>query len=235
MADRPTFEALPVRTYEFGDPRVKSLELREDPTGQWAGGVGSTVWDAGLVLAKYIERLFGAGPVPLDTTFASTAKTREFRLPEGASVLELGSGTGLVGLVYARLSAGTTTRVRLTDKQLSMPLLQQNISANNVSNAECSMLDWEDTPNGQTYDIILLSDCLWHPPLYDSLIATLQTIAGSNTVILLAYEKRNFQAELEFWRKFSTRFSFTYVTEAELDDTWQSEDIFVFRAWPKGT
>ena len=65
------------------------------------------VWDAGLVLAQYI---------------ADNAE-----LIRGKRVLELGSGTGLVGLAALQLGAAAVT---LTDMQPLLPLLRSNLHAN---------------------------------------------------------------------------------------------------------
>ena len=56
----------------------------------YIGDVGHVVWDAAIVLAKFI-----------DTGYFTT----EFQL-KNKNVLELGSGTGLVGLVAAIKGSG---------------------------------------------------------------------------------------------------------------------------------
>eukprot|EP00386_Alphamonas_edax_P013642 GDKI01042115.1.p1 GENE.GDKI01042115.1~~GDKI01042115.1.p1 ORF type:complete len:155 (+),score=51.38 GDKI01042115.1:210-674(+) len=46
------------RPYEF-DSRTPTgcieLDMYQDPSGLWSAGIGATVWDAGLVLCKYLE------------------------------------------------------------------------------------------------------------------------------------------------------------------------------------
>lgn len=51
------------------------------------GDVGCVVWDAALVLAAYIDKLHQSGS----------------RLMTGLRILELGAGTGCVGLVAAAI------------------------------------------------------------------------------------------------------------------------------------
>lgn len=72
-----------VRVLETRD----GAELRLQQYG--SGGVGSVVWDAAIVLAKFLETpdFAGAGAHVLSRR----------------SVLELGSGTGAVGLMAATL------------------------------------------------------------------------------------------------------------------------------------
>lgn len=61
----------------------KSLEFLQHTVGD----VGCVVWDAALVLAGYLDQM----------------NSKKERSMEGLRVLELGSGTGCVGLVAAAL------------------------------------------------------------------------------------------------------------------------------------
>lgn len=88
---------------------VRELERRAGPAlrlEQRAGGVGCVVWDAALVLAKFLET--GAWPL------------------SRRAVLELGAGTGAVGIMAATLGADVT----LTDLQELQELLAVNIENN---------------------------------------------------------------------------------------------------------
>lgn len=78
------------------------------------GDVGCVVWDAAIVLSKYLE-------------------TEQFcSVQSGVStwscknIIEVGAGTGLVGLVAATLGANVT----VTDLEDLQPLLQLNIKKN---------------------------------------------------------------------------------------------------------
>jgi predicted nicotinamide N-methyase len=82
-------------------------------------GCGGIAWPAGEVLASYISRR------------GSTL--------EGLNVLELGSGTGLVGLVAGYLGA----RVCITDQAPLIPIMERNISLNGLqSHVTATELDW---------------------------------------------------------------------------------------------
>jgi len=72
------------------------------------GDTGVVVWDAALVLAKYLE----------------------LRKEDicGKKIIELGSGTGVVGLAAATLGAD----VIVSDLEDNLQLMKQNISSNQV-------------------------------------------------------------------------------------------------------
>ena len=76
-------------------------------------GFASTVWDSSIVLSKFLERRFGAGPAALS----------------GRRAVELGAGCGLVSCVLARLGADVTA----TDMEPNLPLLRDNLRANRAS------------------------------------------------------------------------------------------------------
>eukprot|EP00882_Tetradesmus_deserticola_P020392 GHRQ01022031.1.p1 GENE.GHRQ01022031.1~~GHRQ01022031.1.p1 ORF type:complete len:180 (+),score=67.43 GHRQ01022031.1:225-764(+) len=91
-----------------------NLRLAQDPSSEH---LGTTVWDASIVLAKYLEKNMRKG---------------EFSRPKasGKRAIELGAGMGLAGLAFALIGAN----VLLTDVAEVMPLLQRNYD-NNLSAA----------------------------------------------------------------------------------------------------
>lgn len=110
-----------------------------------ADEAGATTWDCGLVVAHYLIKQHEMGEVcfVLVVERSAHACTRSPSLPhnllpplhwwvllagtsvvKGRRVLELGAGTGVVGLTAAALGA---KQVVLTDKEHLVPLLQRNI------------------------------------------------------------------------------------------------------------
>ncbi|KAG0253489.1 Methyltransferase-like protein 21D [Actinomortierella ambigua] len=132
------------------------------------GGVGATVWDAGIVLAKYLERVISTLGTPVAT--ATETPGAKIELAPGLTaqsgqplrILELGAGTGIVSLALARLlqdrksahpspiGLGGVVNVVMTDKANVLPILQKNIDSNHQHDSKISdvhveafILDWE--------------------------------------------------------------------------------------------
>ncbi|KAF9317671.1 Methyltransferase-like protein 21D [Podila horticola] len=234
------------RDYEFNDHTIEPLEIYEDPTGTLRGGVGSTIWDAAIVLSKYIEK----------------SKLYAANKEKSIKVLELGSGTGIVGLAVARLMSakGIQGKVVLTDKESVVPLLQKNTEKNVSKGVEvvAQVLNWEvisgikaidakesteesakeaeagsaveSTPFvNLDWDLVILSDCIWVSGLYASLVGTIEALVTlPATQLLIAFEKRNFSEEMEFFAKLGKNYRFRDIKPEEQDDNWQSEDIYLF-------
>ncbi|KAF8935214.1 putative methyltransferase-domain-containing protein [Dissophora ornata] len=239
------------REYEFNDVSIDPLEIDEDPSGLLRGGVGSTIWDAAIVLAKYLERA--------SDLLASTSTTGQ----QAINVLELGSGTGIVGLAVARMLSAKGmkgSKVVLTDKENVVPLLQRNVEKNASSgiDIEARVFDWEavsgikvNTPADVVadsatttaaavpgfqdllaleWDLVILSDAIWVPALYPPLISTINAIItpGNKTQLITAFEKRNFSEEMEFFAMLGKTFRFRDIKPEEQDSNYQSEDIYLF-------
>lgn len=84
----------------------------------------------------------------------------------GRTVLELGAGTGLPGIVAASLGA----RVVQTDRQeLAMSVCRRNGERNGVTDIQHRLVDWEQWTDEARYDWIIGSDILYgesmHPHL----------------------------------------------------------------------
>lgn len=143
---------------------------------------GSLIWDAGRVLSEYL--------------------TDNMSQVSGKRILELGAGTGVVGLTAASLGA---TDVILTDKPELMPLIEQNIKANGVAtNARAMPLVWGDDvttagdDNLLMADIVCGSDLLYAPDSFGFLLDTLlQVCQPVHTQVWFAYPNR-FTEEIFF-------------------------------------
>ena len=137
--------------------------------GGWTGGA---VWEG----AQLLSRLLIAQP-------ASLWQRRK-------RVLELGAGVGLVGLVAAELGAREVT---LTDQVVFVA--QHNlVNAGGLSAAarervSVRRLKWgeaEDLASAQgPYDLLLGSDIMYDPNLYDALAETIIALTAADGEVLL--------------------------------------------------
>lgn len=82
----------------------------------------------------------------------------------GKSVLELGAGTGLPGIVAASLGAA---RVVQTDRDESaLAVCRRNGARNDATNIEHRRVDWTDWRDTTRYDWIIGADILYAAPLH---------------------------------------------------------------------
>ena len=119
--------------------------------------VGCVVWDAALVLAKYLD-----------------FKTQQLGL-NSANVVELGSGTGFCGLMAATLGSN----VIITDLHYCLDIMQRNVSNNRHLVSDRVVVkeyDWSQTDHqSQQFfdlkldriDLILVSDCIYYPKVFN--------------------------------------------------------------------
>lgn len=135
----------------------------------------ATVWTGGRALTAALQ---DHNLLPIDWT-------------KIASVIELGSGTGLCGIMAAKLGA---QEVVLTDLPPLVPLLQRNAARNRVANvtrAQC--LDWREPnlPIGLPVpDIILGSDITVFIQQNEALAIAMAKLCAPHTRILLAAQDR---------------------------------------------
>jgi hypothetical protein len=183
------------------------LIIFEDPCGVAGDGSATeihcmehrTVWNAGAVLAYLApdSPLRAVASASTAGAFPETLLRAVDRLARGTKVhiLELGSGTGLVGLSFAQSGAS----VALTDLPPALPLLELNIRANPcLGRVQASAFDWaahDDqatlarlVSNG-TPHLILASDVLYEPRNYSAFAGALEAVAGPSTVCLIAHDE----------------------------------------------
>lgn len=169
-------------------------------------GVAAVVWDAAVVLSMYLE----LGRV-------------EFK---GKSVIELGAGTGLVGIVAALLGA----RVTITDRQPALDSLSTNVKSNLppavLELATVSELTWGEHldryPSGG-FDLVLGADIVYLEDTFIPLLNTMEYLCSDRTIVLLSCKIR-YERDNAFLNMLKQRF---WVEEVYYD---KEKDIHVFKA-----
>lgn len=115
---------------------------------------------------------------------------------ENKTVLELGSGCGLVGIAAMILGA---KEVVMTDLQYALPLMAENAERNEQSigngRISCKECDWFNPPKMENIlecpDVILVADCVWLSSLVTPLLQTLKIYTMNNsTKVIITYQQR---------------------------------------------
>lgn len=110
---------------------------------------------------------------------------------KGKTLVELGAGTGIVGIVAAQHGSD----VIITDLVPLVPLLQFNIDQNSAllkGRAEAKPLVWgSDQMNDfQPPDILVLANCVYNECILDELLETSLKLCRHDTLLMAAYEER---------------------------------------------
>ncbi|XP_077575540.1 protein N-lysine methyltransferase METTL21A [Stigmatopora nigra] len=132
-------------------------------------GVAAVVWDAAVVMCMYLE-------------------LGQIELKEKVSI-ELGAGTGLVGIVAALLGAKMT----ITDRKPALDFLSANVQANLPADLQKSVdvseLSWGENLDrypSEGFDLVLGADIVYLEETFVPLIETLKHLCSEATVVLLA-------------------------------------------------
>ncbi|KAJ7890570.1 putative methyltransferase-domain-containing protein [Mycena olivaceomarginata] len=173
--------------------KTVEIQLAQDKTAlrTRTGDTGSVVWRASVDFAQMIlEQHHAKSPVSL---FDEKLKD--------ATVLELGSGTGLLGVALSPL-VGQYTATDIGELGILAP-------GHNVSVDE---LNWETLhstpprrrpqlfpPPPSPFDIVLVVDCIYHPSLLPPLLATIDHVSTpGTTAVLVVMELRAEDVTREF-------------------------------------
>lgn len=136
---------------------------------------GGTLWKASLVLLHFLE------------------KELEGRL-EGMSVLELGSGSGHLGIELWRLGADVTCTERVaqdTLKKLSDRIEGAKAAKPQANTIRAVELEWGEDEYQRSplskeafdFDYIIMSELVYDQDSHDELVATLQKVCTQKTIV----------------------------------------------------
>ncbi|EED21420.1 glucose-inducible SAM-dependent methyltransferase Rrg1, putative [Talaromyces stipitatus ATCC 10500] len=181
LSERAGRTAMPALTRLFHIPTSSGEELAltlHEPS-LTSDNLGMKTWLSSYLLSRRLDSIFESVPELVRSESSTSSTSTRLR------ALELGSGTGLVGLSFAALREASAS-IHLTDLPAIVPNLTQNVELNfdllQKTNAEVTtgILDWSihPTPNptkDELYDVILAADPLYSPDHPKWLVQTINT------------------------------------------------------------
>lgn len=138
-------------------------------------------------------------------------------------ILELGSGTGLVGIVAGTLGG----RVWITDQGPLLNVMRKNVRMNKLEGqVKVAELNWgsllpRDLPRP---DLILAADCVYFEPAFPLLVHTLSDLADSRTEVLFCYKKRR-KADKRFFKILRKTFHWSEVQDDPDKSSYSADAI----------
>ena len=191
---------------------------------------GSVVWDASRSLLGYLAQ--------------------HGDLVSGKRVLEIGAGTGVVGITLARdLGA---KQVVITDKHSQIALMERNVDHHKAMTpggleVAVEVLCWEPgrwryecvpaLAAEDAFDVIIVCDCVYPSQSSSHLAGVLLELLELNqeATILLAFEKREARAGLDEGTDYPAEFFEVMRANAEVEDItegvsemWRYEELSVW-------
>lgn len=212
LVQSPVHKATGVSSVDFDGLLSPPLRLQED----LSEGCGGQLWPAGMVLSKYMLR-----------------KHKDDI--QDSSIVELGAGSGLVGLAVA-IGCGIDKTLLITDQKPMFALMEQNIILNNLqSKARAAIYDWGELVPAQVPshpDIILAADCVYFEPAFPLLQKTLADLIGKKTVCYFCFKKRR-RADLHFMKAARKTFEVKEVDDDPDKGVYERENIFLYKITKK--
>ncbi|XP_057368238.1 protein N-lysine methyltransferase METTL21D-like [Daphnia carinata] len=191
------------------------------------GDVGCVVWDAALVLGAYLDHMNQTRQIPV--------KSRR--------ILELGSGTGFVGLVAAALGGDCL----MTDLPEMVPLIKRNLLKNTPllqGAGSAKAFEWGSDISGlvsrtdKGFDIVLAADCIYYKESLNAFIKTIEDLSthpngGRKTDIYISYEERESEEKktliADFFEKIKKTCCVSKVPYEYYRNDFRCEDIHIFK------
>lgn len=209
--------------------------------------MGTTVWDASIVLSKYFEKNAKKGE-------CSRVRVR------GRRAIELGAGVGLAGMAFALLGAD----VCLTDTtEPVLALLRRNVetnitptalrlrtrssvggdfessinaswqfSADTVGTVTVAELDWGQEDHyaavNPPFDFVLAADCVYSEAAVPYFLRVVLAMAGSKGIVIICNEFRSQTVHDLFMKEFGEHFAIKKVSSSRMDAEYQHPLIHIY-------
>ncbi|XP_008783498.2 protein N-lysine methyltransferase METTL21A [Phoenix dactylifera] len=160
-------------------------------------GLSFQLWPAASSLVSLLDRNPSALLLPTPPS------------PSPLRILELGCGTGLVGIAAAAILGAHVT---LTDLPHVLPNVRFNADSNAPALAprggslDVRPLSWGDrhaggSLDGSVFDVVMASDVVYHEHLLDPLVQTLEVFVRGEVAFLMAHLRRWKKRDSVFFRK----------------------------------
>ena len=210
--DRPD-QMIPLRRFEFAKDIVLKIAQRGVVLGvvrkgekSWravARATGHVAWASGIALCRWL--------------------VSKRTLIKHKRVIDLGSGTGLVGLVCAKLDAACVT---LTDLPEVLKHLKHNAELNELS-VNIESLQWGGCKTIKC-DVVVAAGVVVNESQFEPLCVTIQNLLHNNkTYMILAYQHRRSLVESKFFDLLrSSRFNLRYQCVDRVLEEGKSIQIF---------
>lgn len=198
--------------------------------------LGMKTWASSYLLSRRLYTLFESAPELVPSTSPSVSRNKA---GQTLRALELGSGTGLVGLSFAALR-GASASIHLTDLPAIVPNLSYNVNLNDELLAKTDatvttgVLDWSEAPrplptSDECYNIILAADPLYSPEHPRWLVQTVEHWLSNDLDARVVVEmplRDAYRPQIHEFRQRMGAIGLAIVDEGEETgyDDWESAD-----------
>lgn len=152
--------------------------------------------------------------------------------------VELGAGSGLVGLAVARSCSGDAPHIYITDQEPMMPLMETNVKLNNLSSIVTPrVLNWGEPLEGCVPSrpaVILAADCVYFEPAFPLLVSTLQDLLGPESVCYFCFKRRR-RADLRFIKMARKSFDIDEIRDDPEAAIYRRENLFLYTIRSRST
>ncbi|KAH0921009.1 hypothetical protein HID58_021027 [Brassica napus] len=200
------------------------LNFAQDPNSKH---LGTTVWDASMVFAKYLGKNCRKGRF-------SPSKLK------GKRAIELGAGCGVAGFAMAMLGCDVVS----TDQKEVLPLLKRNVEWNtstilqmnpgsaSFGSLRVAELDWGNEDHVRAveppFDYVIGTDVVYSEQLLEPLLHTILALSGPKTTVMLGYEIRSTIVHDKMLQMWKDNFEVKTIPRSKMDGEYQDPSIHLY-------